>query len=223
MKGYLVCGVCLAAFLAAPAGAQESAFAGHAYVEVGPTVLLTELEGELDDLLLEDNISLNAITLRGGVGISEYLAIEADIALGTSGENLDETVSVYGIDGGFNGDVDVNYIAGVYLRGHIPVTEDGRLKLFARAGYVTSEIQASGTVTAELDEAPTFTFFDTEFTLPGSYSATRTFTAERSGPVGGGGVEYQLTDTLFIRGEGTYYGLEDAPTVAGTLTVGYRF
>ena len=223
MKRYLVSGVCLGAVLTAPVNAWQSGFEGRPYLEVGPTLLLTELEGEIDDLLLEDNVSLNAVSLRGGVGISEYLAIEADIAIGASGETLDETVSVYGIEGEFNGDVDVNYIAGVYVRGHVPVTDDGRLRLLARAGFVTSEIQASGTVTAELDEAPTFTFFDTEFTLPGSYSATGTYTAERSGLVGGGGVEYQLNHAFFIRGEATYFGLEDAPTVAGTLTVGHRF
>lgn len=193
------------------------------YLEAGPSVLLTELEGEIDDLLLEDNISLNAITVRGGLELSEFLSFEADLAVGVSGENINESVSIYEIDGTFKGDVRLNYLAGLYVKGQFPLTDSGRIKAMARIGYVVSEIEANGVITAELSEPPAVEIFDTAFSLPSSYSATGAFAAERSGLVGGGGVELGLSERLYLRGEVTYYALENAPTVSATALLGYRF
>ena len=212
---------------AAPALADEtvtnSAKVPTTYLEIGPTVFLTELEGEIDDLLLEDNISLNAISLRGGVNVTEYLSIEADLALGTSGENLNETVSLYGVDGSFDGEVKIKYLSGIFAKGKIPLSQSGNIQAFARAGYVVSEIEASGDISVDLDSPPAIIILDTPFTVPGSYSVSGSYTAERSGPVGGGGIEFDVADNLFLRGEATYFGLENAPTVAATATIGFRF
>jgi hypothetical protein len=220
-------GVWLAAQFSASALAQEGSPSPDqkwsAYLEAGPTVLLTELEGEIDDLLVEDNTSLHALSVRGGVDVSQYLSIEADLALGTSGENLNESASINGIGGSFAGEVELKYLTGLYLKGHVPLTKSERVEAFARVGYVVSEIQANGTVTAVLDEPPTITIFDVPFTIPGSYTKTGTYSAERSGPVVGGGVELDFSDKFYLRGEATYYGLENAPTVGLTATVGYRF
>ena len=221
MKDYLFAGACLAAQIVMPASAQSAT--SSAYLELGPTVLLTELEGEIDDLLLEDNVSINMITARGGVNVTENLSIEADFSVGTSGENLNESVSLYDVDGAFSGEIKVNYLAGIYAKGHVPLTENNKIRAFARVGYVVSELEASGKITAEVENPPTIVIFDTPYTIPGSYELSGTYTAERDGLVGGGGIEIDFTERLYLRAEATYFALENAPTFGAALALGLKF
>jgi outer membrane immunogenic protein len=104
--------------LSAGSQAQDQEFtlgAGYERIEIG------ELE-------------FDTISLRGGLTFTEHFGIEAQANFGID----EETIDVLGA----SADVDFNYLLGVFGVARLPVNNDQTV-LFARAGYTTSEAEAS--------------------------------------------------------------------------------
>lgn len=179
------------------------------YAGAGVTTLLTDIEGPLETLEVEDNVSFNAFTIRGGFDLDEHFSLEAESSWGISGEGLDESVPVSNTSGSFEGDVNLTYLVGVFGKGAVALTPDDRLKTFARIGYMYGEVQAEGTVSTTILDVPV--------------GASVTLTEQSDGPVFGAGLSYDIAKNVTLRGEGTYIGLENFPTMAYTLTLGVSF
>jgi outer membrane immunogenic protein len=115
--------------LAAGAQAQDRDFTlggGYERIEVG-------------------DLEFDTIALRGGLTFTENFGVEAQANFGID----EETIDVLGT----SADVDFNYLLGVFGVARLPINNDQTV-LFARAGYTTSEAEASAagfTVAADDD------------------------------------------------------------------------
>lgn len=80
------------------------------------------------------DVNLGAIQGRIGARFGKYFGVEGEVAGGVK----DDSVNVLGT----NVDIELKHEVGAFAVGYYPVTE--RFDLFARAGYASSEIEASG-------------------------------------------------------------------------------
>ncbi len=107
-----------AALFAAPAMAQD---ASNAYGSIG----YSQLEAE--------GVDLGAVTGRLGYKFNPNFAVEGEASFGVS----DDDVTI----GATTASVEHNYDAAVYAVGILPISPN--FELFGRAGYGTTEIEAS--------------------------------------------------------------------------------
>lgn len=133
------------------------------------------------------DLSLGNIVAHGGYEFNDYFAVEGEIGFGV----LDDTVSVYGYDV----DVKLSSLFGGFVRAQYPVSEN--FDVFARAGYVQAEIEAS-------------------------ISGYDGNASENGFGLGVGGL-YQAGDNLYFRGEYTRYDIKDLEADALMFSVGIKF
>lgn len=114
-----------------------------------------------------DNAELGGITGRLGYRFHPNFAVEGEATVGVQ----DDDVQV----GGVNVNVELDYAAGIYGVGFIPVTE--QFDLFGRIGYQTIEGEASGAGAAGSDGDDGFAygvgaqyFFTERFGVRGEYT-----------------------------------------------------
>ncbi len=120
------------------------------YVNIGATLLNADLDSSGDaavDALLGDSLTFTAVTGRAGYRLTDYLAVEGEVGIGLGGEDLNDTVTVQGIDVAVNGDVKVDAYYAAFARGILPVSED--FDIFARVGYGQAELGVDITASAE--------------------------------------------------------------------------
>ncbi|MBR9833599.1 MAG: porin family protein [Alphaproteobacteria bacterium] len=166
----------LPALLAAGAVAvSPAAFAEGWYADIGYTH--SSADSDLGD------IDLGAISARGGYDITENFAVELEGALGVADEDI------------LGANVELNYLIGAFGKAQVPVSD--RVDLFARAGVVNGEIEASG----------------------GGFSASD---SETGFGIGVGGT-MDLANNFYLRGDYTRYDIEDYEADAFTIGVGMKF
>ena len=148
-----------------------------------------------------DEISANAFLINGRIGyrINKYFAVEVDGGIGVSGDDASQTLAVP-IDtplGTISQDVNVNveadvdnYIIG-FGRAIWPASE--QFDLFARAGYGTASLDASGSATADV---PLLGTVATD--IPGE-------SFNEDGFVFGGGAEYRFSGKHGLRGDVSFF------------------
>lgn len=188
--------------LAATANAQDTGF----YVEGGYQYLDIKPDGA------ESGVDTNGIAGRAGYKFNNFLSLEGELATGIDdGEfdyNVDEDEFNFddNLDGDLtdiiaaSGDVGLNYLTGIYGKAELPLTE--RLGAYARAGYAYVDLDASlvtpgGTVINVEDSA--------------------------DGPAFGAGLDFDLTDKLYLKGDYTYYSFDSTDTSGVMLGLGYKF
>ena len=179
------------------------------YVAAGITTLLADIEGPLETLTVEDEVSFNAVTIRGGVDLDDYFAIEVESSVGVSDDGLNESIPVANTSGGFTGDVQLNYMVGVFGKGAFPIANDKRFQGLVRLGYMYGEVEAKGNISSTVLGVPV--------------EASASLKQQSDGPVVGAGLSYALSGRTTLRGEATYIGLENTPTMAYSLTLGLKF
>ena len=81
-----------------------------------------------------DEVNLGAIQGRLGIRFNQYFGVEGELAGGVKGEDTNI--------GGVPVEVDLNHQAAIYGVGFLPVAPNA--DLYARLGYGTQEIEASG-------------------------------------------------------------------------------
>ena len=123
----------------------------------------------------EIEADLGAITGRAGYDFSENLSAELEAGFGVQ----DEEVTIADVETGI--DVSLNYLVGAFGKVGAPVTD--ALNVFARAGIVTAEIEASG----------------------GGFNAD----ASDTGFGYGAGADVELSERFGLRIDYTRYDIED--------------
>jgi len=188
--------------LAAAAHAQDTGFyteGGYQYLDIKP-------DGA------DSGVDTNGIALRSGYRFNNVISLEGELATGIDdGEfdyNVDEDEFNFddNNDGDLNdviaasGDIGLNYLAGLYGKAEVPLTE--RLGAYARAGYAYVDLDAT-------------------IATPGGQMINVEDSAD--GPAFGAGLNFDLNDKVYLKGDYTYYSFDNTDTSGVMLGVGYKF
>ncbi|MEX1252203.1 MAG: porin family protein [Hyphomonas sp.] len=191
-----------AAGLAASAQAQDTGL----YLEGGYQYLDVKPDGA------ESGVDTNAIAVRAGWKFNPNFSIETELATGIEDGDFDFNTDEDEFnfddnnDGDLgdviaaSGDLGLNYLVGAYGKVNLPLTE--RLGAYARAGYAYIDLNAS-------------------LVTPGGLDINVEDSAD--GPAFGAGMQYGLTDTLYLKGDYTYYSFDSTDTSGVMLGVGLKF
>jgi outer membrane immunogenic protein len=188
--------------LAASAHAQDSGL----YVEGGYQYLDIKPDGA------ESGVDTNGIAARAGYKFNNVFSLEGELATGIDDGEFDYNVDEDDFnfddnnDGDLNdiiaasGDVGLNYLTGIYGKAELPLTE--RLGAYARAGYAYVDLDAS-------------------LVTPGGQTINVEDSAD--GPAFGAGMNFDLTDNMYLKGDYTYYSFDSTDTSGVMLGLGYKF
>ena len=205
LKIMLAASAATALALSAQAQAQESKTGP--YIEGGYQYLHIEPDGA------SSGVESDGIGARAGYKFSPHFSVEGEIATGVDdGEfdyNVDEDEFNFddNNDGDFedviaaSGDMQLNYLVGIYGKAEMPVTD--RLNAYARAGYAYVDI-------------------DAELQTPGG-NTIATIADSADGPAIGAGLSYDVTDKVYVKGDYTYYDFDETDTEGVMVGVGYKF
>ncbi len=161
----------------------------------------------------EQGVDTNAIGARAGYQFNNVFSIEGELATGIDDGEFDYNTDEDEFDlddnndGDFedliaaSGDVQLNYLVGIYGKAEYPVTE--RLDAYARVGYAYVDI-------------------DAELATPGTDTVIAIGDAE-DGVAAGAGLSYDLTESLYVKGDYTYYAFENTDTNGVMIGAGYKF
>ena len=136
------------------------------------------------------DVDLGAITGHAGYIFNDYFAVEGELGFGVADESFSES--------GVTVDVGLNYVVGVYGVGILPVGD--KLNLFARAGFVQAELEASAS-------GGGITFSDSE---------------SDEGYALGVGTSFDFTDNVYLRADYTRYVFDEDGVNAIMIGVGYK-
>ncbi|MFC6197297.1 porin family protein [Ponticaulis profundi] len=190
--------------MTAPAFAQEDT---GFYAEGGYQYLNIEPDGA------NSGVDTNGIGGRLGYQFNPTFSLEGEIATGIDDGEFDYNVDEDEFnlddnnDGDFEdtiaaaGDIEMNYLVGIYGKAQVPITE--RLDAYARAGYAYIDVDAKVQTPGGTDLA---TISDSE-----------------DGPAFGAGLEYDFTDKLYGKADYTYYSFEETDTDGVMVGLGYKF
>lgn len=191
-----------AASVAATAHAQDSGL----YLEGGYQYLDVKPDGA------DSGVDTNGIAARAGWKFNPNFSIETELATGVDDGEFDYNVDEDDFnfddnnDGDLgdviaaSGDLGLNYLVGAYGKVNLPLTE--RLGAYARAGYAYIDLDAS-------------------LATPGGLDINVEDSAD--GPAFGAGMQYDLTDNLYLKGDYTYYSFDSTDTSGVMLGVGLKF
>ena len=168
------------------------------YVDGGYATASTDLDTGIDEL--DDSIDLTFGLVGGHAGydFTPYFGVEGEVYFGVQDDSHIETFDFGGESVDLDLSFDIKHLVGAYARGNLPLGE--RFRAFARAGYVTSEIEiSSGGETVETDSG-----FDQAYAL-------------------GLGGEFDFTEQIYARGDYTRYEFDDLGLDTFMASVGFRF
>lgn len=202
----VVCFGLITLFGANIAHAQE---AGRFYASPVYIYLSTDVKEGLGEIILGETIEFQAAGLRGGYEFANGFAVEFEANQGISNKDITGTLPIANTTADFSGTIDVSSLYGAFAVYSYPLTPDDKLRAFGRAGLMYGELEASGDATGTVLGIPT--------TISGTYSE------EESGPVISLGLSYDLTNSVFIRTDVTYIGLDSFPTTALGASFGVKF
>ncbi|MEM9571154.1 MAG: porin family protein [Pseudomonadota bacterium] len=181
------------AFLAAPFATAQTI-----YVDGGYASASTDFDIEIEDF--EESFDLTFGLVGGHIGydFNPYFSIEGEALIGVQDDT--HTVTIEDVEDDVDVDFifDLNHLVGAYARGNLPLGD--QFRAFARAGYVTGEIELSTNlegVESESDSGEAFAL--------------------------GVGGEFNLTEQIYARGDYTRYEFDDASLDAFMASVGFRF
>lgn len=163
--------------------AVPTASAAGLYGDVGYVFLSADTDGA--------SVDLGAIEGHVGYAFNDTFAIEGELGLGVA----DETYS----GGGLSVTVSENYNVGIFGVANLPVTE--KLDLFARAGWVQTELEAKAS------------FAGTSFTE----------SEAEDGFAFGVGAKFAFTDKIYLRADYTRYDISDFEADGFMIGVGMKF
>jgi outer membrane immunogenic protein len=190
------------ASLASTAYAQDTGL----YVEGGYQYLDIKPDGA------ESGVDTNGIAARAGWKFNPNFSIETELATGIEDGDFDFNTDEDEFnfddnnDGDLgdviaaSGDLGLNYLVGAYGKVNLPLTE--RLDAYARAGYAYVDLDAS-------------------LVTPGGQVINVEDSAD--GPAFGAGMEYGLTENVYLKGDYTYYSFDNTDTSGVMLGVGLKF
>ena len=191
-----------AAGLATAAHAQDTGL----YLEGGYQYLDVKPDGA------ESGVDTNGIAARAGWKFNPNFSIETELATGIEDGDFDFNTDEdeFNFDDNNDGDLSdviaasgdlgLNYLVGAYGKVNLPLTE--RLDAYARAGYAYIDLDASRQT-------------------PGGLDINVEDSAD--GPAFGAGMQYGLTDNLYLKGDYTYYSFDSTDTSGVMLGVGLKF
>ncbi len=191
-----------AAGLVASAHAQDAGL----YLEGGYQYLDVKPDGA------ESGVDTNGIAARAGWKFNPNFSIETELATGIEDGDFDFNTDEdqFNFDDNNDGDLSdviaasgdlgLNYLVGAYGKVNLPLTE--RLDAYARAGYAYIDLDAS-------------------LVTPGGLDINVEDSAD--GPAFGAGMQYGLTDNLYLKGDYTYYSFDSTDTSGVMLGVGLKF
>ncbi|WP_291202489.1 porin family protein [Hyphomonas sp.] len=191
-----------AAGLATVAYAQDSGL----YLEGGYQYLDVKPDGA------ESGVDTNGIAARAGWTFNPNFSIEAELATGIEDGDFDFNTDEdeFNFDDNNDGDLSdviaasgdlgLNYLVGAYGKVALPLTE--RLGAYARAGYAYIDLDAS-------------------LQTPGGLDISVEDSAD--GPAFGAGMQYGLTDNLYLKGDYTYYSFDSTDTSGVMLGIGFKY
>ena len=203
-------------FIIASSAAMGLALTGQASAQSSDTGVYLEGGYQYLDIKpdgAEQGVDTNGVTARLGYQFNPTFSVEGELSTGVDdGEfdfNVDEDEFDFddNNDGDFNdliaasGDVQMNYLVGIYGKAEVPLTE--RLDAYGRIGYTYIDI-------------------DAEIQTPGG-NTFATIADSENGPAFGAGLSYDVTDNWYVKGDYTYYSFEDADTDGVMLGAGYKF
>ncbi|MEO0712602.1 MAG: porin family protein [Pseudomonadota bacterium] len=198
-------GACAASL--AGTGAAQGAETPGFYLDGGYQYLNIEPEGA------DSGVDTNGIFARLGYQLTPMLSFEADLSSGIDdGEfdfNVDEDTFQLddNNDGDFDdliaasGDIELNYLVGVYGRASLPLTE--QLHAFGRIGYAYIDVDAS-------------------VVTPGGFPVGSVEDSENGAAIGGG-LKFDVNDKWSLRGDYTWYGFDNTDAGGVTIGAGYKF
>ena len=179
MKKFLPTLLAATVVIMAPAAMAEGWYADGGYTFVTTDVNVGGTSADID---------LGAITGHLGYDFNQNFGVEGEAAFGVNDENATQ--------GGVTSSLSLNYLVGAYGKAQVPVGEN--VNLFARAGIVNAELEAS---------------------VSGIGSATDTETGAGYG-VGG---TFAFNQNMYVRGDYTRYDIEDLDADAFTIALGMKF
>lgn len=163
------------------------AFGQGLYVDGGYQLFSAELndaEGDADDI--------GVLVAHVGYDLGDFLGVEAEGGIGI--QDAEDTVAGAEVEGG------VNYSLGFFGRANVPIGRS--LRAYGRAGYVTTELEATASFAGSTaTDSDTFSGF--------AYGAG----LELFSGNGGG---------FSLRGDYTRYEFDDGSADALMFTVGYK-
>ncbi len=203
----IILGACL--FGAGPAMAE-----GY-YVDGGYSA--TSLNGSFVTDPLDDP-EFESIGARFGKNVTQYLSIEGEVLTGLTGKSRSYgfVTPVLGSDPEQISSIDydvkssLSFILGGYGRATVPVTS--RLSIFGRLGYAAVELDQTTTTLEtiiESDEDP--------------FESLISDTSSKHGPAYGVGATFDVTDSIYIRGDFSRYDLDYYELDNIMLGAGIRF
>jgi outer membrane immunogenic protein len=188
--------------LATTANAQDTGLyleGGYQYFDIKP-------EGA------DSGVDTNGIAARAGIKLNEYFSVESELATGIEDGDFDFNTDEdeFNFDDNNDGDLSdvisatgdlgLNYLVGLYGKAELPLTE--RLGAYARAGYAYVDLDAS-------------------LATPGGLDINVEDSAD--GPAFGAGLKYSLSDSVYLKGDYTYYSFDNTDTSGAMLGVGFKF
>lgn len=199
------CCAAIAVGLSAAAFAQTEP--GGLYVQGG----YSWLNFEAEDTGYE--VDTDAITARIGLQLNSNFAIEADLSAGIDDGDFDFDSSEDDLafddnnDGDFtdiinlSGDLGLDFMAAAYGRYILPISD--KFELSARVGYAYAQVNANAVT-------------------PGGTTITLAEDAE-DGWTAGAGLTFDLTESLELRADYTWYGLDAVDVTGATVALGIKF
>lgn len=169
--------------------------AAAAAVALAPVATAEGLYGDLNYSFIssdEDGVDVNlgAIVAHAGYAFTPNFAVEGELGFGVNDDEFD----VLGADVS----VGLNYVAGIYGVGILPVSE--QINLFARAGLVQAELEAEasfgGAAASESDSE-------------GGYA------------IGLGG-SYNFNEKAYLRADYTRYDIDESEVDAFMIGIGFK-
>lgn len=177
------------------------AMAENFYVDGSYNDVTATLDFETENF--DNDFDFGAVGLRGGYDVGPYFAIEGEVLLGTA----DETRSFFN-EAGFEGGsdvvaytVDYRLASSVSVFGRTNLPLGDRFTAFARLGYSAVE-------------------YEIESKAQGAGPALND---DHSGPAYGLGATFDVTESIYVRGDLTGYDLDEFENDALSIGLGYRF
>ena len=159
------------------------------------------------------SVDTNAITARLGWQFTPMFGIEADLSAGIDEGDLDFDSSEDDLDfddnndGDFtdiinvSGDLGLDYLAAAYGRAVLPISD--RFEISGRVGYAYAQVDAN-------------------VITPGGTQLTLAEDAE-DGFTAGAGLTFDLTESLELRADYTWFGFDEVDVNSGTVALGFKF
>ena len=159
------------------------------------------------------SVDTNAVTARLGWQMTPMFGFEADLSAGIDDGDLDFDSSEDDLDfddnndGDFtdiinvSGDLGLDFMAAAYARAVLPISD--RFELSARAGYAYAQVDAN-------------------VVTPGGTQIQIGEDAE-DGFTAGAGLTFDITESLELRADYTWFGLDEVDVTGGTIAIGLKF